>query len=122
MKTYFRFLKNHSIDLRDGQIHLPEVRIVEMAMNGRLINRTAAVCIFDIGVESKLHPVNLLDETPKLPRDFDKLTPALQRGIEEQAVQVALDNREKSRATREALEFYEAQGVLQIVEADEVTA
>jgi TRAP-type C4-dicarboxylate transport system substrate-binding protein len=66
--------------------------------------------------------VNILDETPKLPRDFDKLTPALKRGIEEEAVKIALANREKNRATREALEFYEAQGVLQIVEADEATA
>jgi hypothetical protein len=122
VKTYFRFLRNHKIDLNNGVEYMPEVRIVEKAMNGRLVNRTALVCVFDIGVESKLHPVNLWDETPKLPRDFDKLTPALQRGIEEQAVEVALANREKNRATREALEFYEAQGVLQIVEADEVTA
>jgi hypothetical protein len=122
VKTYFRFLKNHAIDLRDLQIHSPEVRLVEMAMNGRLVNRTALVCIFDIGPESKLHAVELLEEKPRLPRDFDKLPPAMQRGIEDQAVKIALDNREKNRDIREAMQHYHDTGVIQIVEADEVTA
>lgn len=120
MKVYFRFLKNHRIDLRDGVEYMPDVKVVEMAMSGRLVNRTALVCVFDVGVESKLHAVDLLDETPKLPRDFDKLTKPMQRGIEDQAVKTALANRDKNREIRDALDFYETQGVIQVVEADEV--
>lgn len=120
MKLGFRFLRNQRIDLNDGVDYAASipVKIVEKVVPGIISaqGRVALVSVFDIGPESKIHYVDLLEENPTLPNDFASLSEGMKRAVEDKCNAQALDNREKNRAVREALDYYASTGVVQIVE------